>query len=177
MLCRRQGIECVAEQLVASEEGLFCMALIVVHCNDFDSYIGGISKAAAVLLVLVRVYTIPCYDRGHINVVLVLQSCSDSLHIMPSSSSDTNAASSDCAYHIGNVMVELDVDMQGEEGEVNVKTEKVIASEEEECIDIKYEEGIHSEEEEDLDVKEEDIYKKEEDDVGIKEEVSLQGTV
>ena len=41
MLCRRQGIECVAEQLVASEEGLFCMALIVVHCNDFDSYIGG----------------------------------------------------------------------------------------------------------------------------------------
>ena len=40
MLCRRQGIECVAEQLVASEEGLFCMALTVVHCNDFDSYIG-----------------------------------------------------------------------------------------------------------------------------------------
>jgi len=40
-LCRRQGIECVAEQLVASEEGLFCMTLIVVHCNDFDSYIGG----------------------------------------------------------------------------------------------------------------------------------------
>jgi len=31
----------VAEQLVASEEGLFCIALIVVHCNDFDSYIGG----------------------------------------------------------------------------------------------------------------------------------------
>jgi len=26
---------------VASEEGLFCMTLIVVHCNDFDSYIGG----------------------------------------------------------------------------------------------------------------------------------------
>jgi len=41
VLCRRQGIECVAEQLVASEEGMFCMALIVVHCNDFDSYIGG----------------------------------------------------------------------------------------------------------------------------------------
>jgi len=41
VLCRRQGIECVAEQLVACEEGLFCMALIVVHCNDFDSYNGG----------------------------------------------------------------------------------------------------------------------------------------
>ena len=40
MLCRRQGIECVAEQLVASEDGLFGMALIVVHCNDFDSYNG-----------------------------------------------------------------------------------------------------------------------------------------
>ena len=41
MLCRRQGIECVAEQLVACEEGLFCMILIVVHSNDFDSYNGG----------------------------------------------------------------------------------------------------------------------------------------
>ena len=40
MLCRRQAIECVAEQLVASEEGLFCMTLIVVDCNDFDSYNG-----------------------------------------------------------------------------------------------------------------------------------------
>ena len=44
---------------MASEEGLFCMALIVVHCNDFDSYIGGICKAATVLSVLVMVYTIP----------------------------------------------------------------------------------------------------------------------
>jgi len=26
---------------VASEEGLFCMTLIVVHCKDIDSYIGG----------------------------------------------------------------------------------------------------------------------------------------
>ena len=41
MCCVEDGIECVAEQLVASEEGLFCMALIVVHSNDFDSYIGG----------------------------------------------------------------------------------------------------------------------------------------
>jgi len=41
VLCRRQEIECVAEQLVASEEGLFCMTLIVVHCNDIESYNGG----------------------------------------------------------------------------------------------------------------------------------------
>ena len=145
------------------------------------------------LLVLLKVYTFPCHDRGHINVVLVLQSCSDSLHILPSSSCDTNAASSDFAYHIGNMKVEDDVDMQGVEGVVNVKTEKVgnmkveddvdmqgvegvvnvktekgIASEEEECICVKVEEGIHSEEEEDDDI---DI--KEEEGVGIKEEVSL----
>jgi len=29
------------EQLVASEEGMFCMALIVLHFSDFDSYKGG----------------------------------------------------------------------------------------------------------------------------------------
>jgi hypothetical protein len=98
----------------------------------------GISKAATVLSVLMKVCTIPCHDRGYINVVLVLQSCSDSLHILPGSSSDTNAALSDCAYHVGNVKVEEDLDMEVEE-EVNVKTEKVIHSEEEECIGIKEE--------------------------------------
>jgi len=67
---------------------------------------------------------------------------------------------------------EEDVDMQGEEGEVNVKTEKGVGSEEEECKVIKDEEGIYSEEEE-VEV----IHIKEEEDVGIKEEVSLQGTV
>jgi len=40
-----------------------------------------------------KVYTIPCHDRGHINVMLVLQSSSDSLHILPSLSSLTNATS------------------------------------------------------------------------------------
>ena len=132
----------------------------------------GICKAATVLSVLMKVCTIPCHDRGHINVMLVLQSCSDSLHIQPSSPSDSNAASSDCAYHIGNMNIEEDVDMQGEEGEVNVKTEEGIGSEEEECIGVKDEEGIYSEEEE-----EEVIHIKEEEDVGVKEEVSLQGTM
>ena len=46
------------------------------------------------------------------------------------------------------------------EEEVNVKTDKVIGSEEEKCIDIKYEEGVHSEEEEegknDMDIQEEE---------------------
>ena len=124
----------------------------------------GISKAGTVLSVFMKMYTIPCHDRCHIIVVLVLQSSSDPLHILPSSSSDTNGTSSDCAYHIGNMNVEEYVDMQGEEGEVNVKTEKGVGSEEEDCKIIKDEEGIYSEEEE-------------EEFIQIKEEVSLQGTV
>jgi hypothetical protein len=133
----------------------------------------GISKAATVLSVLMKVCTIPCQDRGYFNVVLVLQSSSDSLHILPCSSSETNAVSSDCACHVGNMKVEGDLDMQVEEEEADVKTEKGIDSEEEEGIGMKEEEGICSEEE----VKEEDIDVKEEDDVGLKEEVSLEGTV
>jgi len=119
-----------------------------------------------------KVYTIPCHDRGYLKVVLVLQSCSDSLHILPGSSSETNATSSDCAYHVGNMKVEGDLDMQLVEEEVNVKKERGISSEEEECVGIKEEEGIYSEEEE-----EEDVDRKEEENVGIKEEVSLEGTV
>ena len=53
----------------------------------------GISKAAAVVSLFMKVYTIPCHYRGHINVMLVLQSCSDSLHILPSVSIQTNAPS------------------------------------------------------------------------------------
>jgi len=66
-----------------------------------------------------------------------------------------------------------DLDMQGEEWEVNVKTEKGIRCEEEDCIGVKDEDGVYSEEEE------EEVYIdiKEEEDVGLKEEVSLQGTV
>ena len=60
----------------------------------------GISKGPAVLSVLMEVCTIPCYDRGYINVVLVLQSCSDSLHILPGSCSETNATSSDCDFRL-----------------------------------------------------------------------------
>ena len=108
---------------------------------------------------------------GSINVILVLQSCTDPLHIPPSSSSDTNGTSSDCAYHGGNMKVEGDWDMQ-EMVEVNVKIEKGRGSEEE-CIGIEDEEGIYSEEEEE----EKDIDIKEEEDVDIKQEVSLEDTL
>ena len=144
----------------------------------------GISKAATVLSVLMKVHTIPHHDRCYLYVVLVLQSCSDSLHILPITSSDTYVASSDCACHIGNMEIEEDLDMQEEEEEeVNVKTEKGIGSEEEECIGVKDEEGIYSgeeEEEDGIDTKEEgveDIVIKEEECVDIKGEVSLEGTV
>ena len=115
---------------------------------------------------------------GYINVMLVLQSCSASLHIVTSSSSETNATSSDCAYYVGNGKVEGDLNMQEVEEEVNVKTEKDIGSEEEECIGIKNEEGMYSEEEEeeDVNIKDEDLDVKEED-VDIKEEVSLEDTL
>jgi hypothetical protein len=82
------------------------------------------------------------------------------------------ATSSDCAYRVVNVKIEEDLDMQEEEGELNVKTEKGISSEEEECMGIKGEEGMSSEveeEEENVDTKEEDVL--------IKEEVSLECTV
>ena len=109
---------------------------------------------------------------GYINVMLVLQSCTDPLHIPVSSSSDTYGTSSDCAYHGGNMKVEGDLDIQEVEGEVNVKTEKGRGGEEEECIGIEDEEGMYSEEEEeenDIDIKEEDV--------DVKEEVSLDDTL
>ena len=100
--------------------------------------------------------------KGYINVMLVLQSCTDPLHIPPSSSSDTYGILSDCAYHVGNMKVEEDLDMQEEE-EVNVKTETGTGIEEVEYIGIK-EEVIYSEE-------------VEEKDIDIKEEVSLEDTL
>ena len=117
--------------------------------------------------------------RGYINVMLVLQSCTDPLHFPLSSSSDTYGTSSDCAYHGGNMKVEEDLDMQQEEEEVNVKIEEGIRGEEEECIRIEDEEGMYNEVEEvekDIDIKEEDVDIKEED-VDIKEEVSLEDTL
>ena len=97
------------------------------------------------------------------NVMLVLQSCTDPLQILPGSSCGTFPSSSDGTYGVGNVKFEENIDIKEEE-KVNVKVEKGIDSEEEECIDIKDEEGIHSEEEEELGV-------------DIKEEVSCEDTV
>jgi hypothetical protein len=127
----------------------------------------GIFKAGAVLSVLVKACIIPCHDRGH-NVVLVLQSCTDSLKVLPSSFSDTFPPSSDGTYIVRDVKVENNVDVkkeQEEEEDVNVKAEYIHSEEEtrinitdecidikNECIDIKLEDGSHSEEGEEVDV-------------------------
>ena len=91
----------------------------------------GISKAAAVLSALMKVYTIPFHDSGHINVMLVLQSCSDSLHILPSTSSDTNATSGGVC-NLSNTDVEEDIDVIeeifmsiNEEVERSIKQEEI----------------------------------------------------
>ena len=134
----------------------------------------GISKIATVLSVLMKVRTIPHHDSGYLYVVLFLQSSSDSQHILPSSSSDTYAASSDCACHIVNMEVEVDGNMLMEMEKIYVKTEKGISSEEEECMGIEDEDvryGKEAEEEED------GIVIKEEDGIVIKEEVSLEGVL
>jgi hypothetical protein len=46
---------------------------------------------------------------GYINVTLVLQSCSDPLHILPGSSSDTNASPDVCNFSNTEVEEHLDV--------------------------------------------------------------------
>jgi len=46
---------------------------------------------------------------GHINVMLVLQSCTDSLHILPGSSSETFPTPSDGTCDVSNTAVQQDV--------------------------------------------------------------------
>jgi hypothetical protein len=87
--------------------------------------------------------------------MLVLQSCTDPLHILPGSSSETSPTSSDGTCDVSNVKVEEGLDMQGE-----VKTE------EEKSIDIKHEDDVYIEEE-----KEEDIDTTENEDVDVEQEV------
>jgi len=110
-----------------------------------------------------KVCTIHFMTRGHFSVMLVLQSCTDPLQVLPGSSCETFPSSYDGTCDIGNIQFEEDVDVKEME-KLNVKTEKGIGSEEEECIDIKDEEGVHSEEEE-------------EEDLDIEEEVSCEDTV
>jgi hypothetical protein len=89
-------------------------------------------KGAAVLSALIELYTIPCHGRGHINVMLVLQSCTDSLHIRPGSSGESHATSSDGGCNLSNIEVEEDVDVieegfiaVNEEADIRIKQEEI----------------------------------------------------
>jgi hypothetical protein len=89
-------------------------------------------KAATVLSVLMKVYNIPCHDRSHINVMLVLQSCTDSLQVLPGSCSETFPASSDGACNFSNTEVEEHIDAKEEgfialieEADIGIKQEEI----------------------------------------------------
>ena len=118
----KDGIELEADQLLASWEGLFTVTLVIIHFNVLTAIVLNMYKAAAVLSALMKVYIIPCHDRGHINVMLVLQSSTDSLHILPGSSGESHATSSEGACNFSNIVVEEDVDVI-EEGFVAVNEE------------------------------------------------------
>jgi len=69
---------------------------------------------------------------GHINVMLVLQSCTDSLQVMADSSTETFPASPDGTYNVGNIKIE-------EHTEIKEEEEEVIDTQEEEDVEIKEE--------------------------------------
>ena len=68
---------------------------------------------------------------GHINVMLVLQSCTDSLRVRPVSSSETFPTSSDGTLDISNIKVEEDIDVI-EEGFIAINKEADIGIKQEE---------------------------------------------
>jgi len=79
-----------------------------------------------------KVYNIACHDRGHINVMLVLQSCTDCLRVLPTACTETFPASSDGTYDVGNIKVEEDVDVIEEiftainkEADIGIKQEEI----------------------------------------------------
>jgi len=76
-------------------------------------------------------YTIPCHNTGHINIMLVLQSCTDPLHILPGSSSETFPTSSDGACNSSSREFEENIDAK-EEGFMAVNEDVPIGIKQEE---------------------------------------------
>jgi hypothetical protein len=69
---------------------------------------------------------------GHINVMLVLQSCTDSLRVLLNLSSETYPAPSDGTHDVGNIEVEKDVDVieviftaVNKEADIGIKQEEI----------------------------------------------------
>ena len=100
------------------------MTLVVIHCNDLTVTVLQRYKAAAVLSALMKMYTIPCHDRDHINVMLVLQSSADSLHIPQGFSSDSHATSTGGACNLSNMEVEEHI-VVIEEADTGIKQEEI----------------------------------------------------
>jgi len=105
--------------------------LFVIHWNDLTVIMLRMYKTAAVLSSVMKVYIISCHARGHINVMLVLQSCTDSVHILPGSSGESHATSSDGACNFSNIEVDEDVDVI-EEGFIAINKEAGICIKQEE---------------------------------------------
>jgi hypothetical protein len=83
---------------------------------------------------------------GHIYLVGVFQSCTDSLHYLPSTSSETFPTASDCTYDLGNIEVDEDVDVI-EESVIAVNKEADRGIKQEILEDIRFP-GIKAEPEE-----------------------------
>jgi hypothetical protein len=103
-----------------------------------------IFKEAEVISALMKVYSIPFHDRGHINVMLWLQSCTDSLQVLAGPSSEWFPASSDGACNFSNTGVEEDISIIEEsfiafyeEGPVRIKQEEIV--EDKTFLDLKSE--------------------------------------
>jgi hypothetical protein len=69
---------------------------------------------------------------GHINVMFVLQSCTDPLYILPGSPNETFPTSCDGTYDVGNMKGEQDVDVIEEiftsvnkEEDIGIKQEEI----------------------------------------------------
>jgi len=69
---------------------------------------------------------------GHINVMLVLQSCTDSLQVMAGLSTETFLTASDSTYDVGHIEVEKDVGVIEEiftavnkEADIGIKQEEI----------------------------------------------------
>jgi len=84
------------------------------------------------LSILLKMYTIPCHDRGHSNVMVALQSCTDPLQVLPGSSTETFPTSCDGTCDVSNTDVEEDVDVKemvfvsvNEEVDISIKQEAV----------------------------------------------------
>ena len=108
------------------------MTLNVTHCNDLTFIMLRLYKAAAVLSALMKFYAILCNDIVHIIFMLVLQSCTDSLHILPGSSSEKYATPSDGACNSGGIEDEEDVVVIEEsftainkEADIGIKQEEI----------------------------------------------------